>query len=895
VIRPHATRDVPLAVRLALRAFPASFRTRYGDEMLRAFAAQHAQVRSVAGRHAAMVLVAATCRDLVASGMAERFHGLPAVAIELPDHPQETRMNTLLADVRFAWRALRRRPAFALVAIITLGVGIGASTAMFSIANGVVLRPLPYPESDRLVRVYDTQAEQNNMFGVSSPANFETWRRDVKSFSAMASYHNANMTYTGVEPALPLNATGVSYEWTSVLRVQPFLGRAFTKDDEVFGNHYNVILSYGLWQRQFGGASDIVGRPISIEGRSYNVVGVMPQGFAFPSPETDLWFPLAYNFDVATTRGVHFIVVIGRLVEGATLASASAEMSLVMDQLKAAFPEPLKGWGVRLASLHESIVGDVRQRVLIFLGAVGLLLLVACVNVANLSMAQAVGRFRELAVRAAMGAGRWRLTRQLAIEGLLLAIAAGVIGIALATLTTSTVLAVAPSSIPRLYDVSIDRSVLLFVSALCMITGVAIGMVPAVRAARRDVFDTLREGTRGGTGRAAHLMRSGFVVAQVSLAVVIAVGAGLLVKSFSRLTRVDSGVTSDGILVATLAVPQGRYREEAQRSQFILDYVDRLRALPGVTAAAATSQLPLEGYSIAFSFHRADREVPMSERPSGDFRVVSPGYFEAVGLKLSRGRTFDDRDRRGAPPVIVIDETLAKQQFGNEDPVGRFLKVDYDTGDDRPIEIIGVVADVKQRALNVATAPGYYFPLSQVTWSTQRVLIRTSLPPMSLADAMRKELAGMDALIPLRNIATLDDLTARSVGVPRFNMLLLGAFAALALILAASGIYSVMSYTVTERTREIGVRMALGARAMQVQAGVWRRALGLGVIGGVIGLGIAFAAAPQVATLLFEVDVHDPQAFILPPVLFLVVAWLGSYLPARRASRVDPVVALRAD
>lgn len=878
-------------VNLALLAFPEHFRQRYAPSMRDEFAARYDDVRDQRGPWAARAFALASCRELVSSGLRERL--VPMPVIEPPDHPEDSRMNALLADLRYGLRSLRRRSAYAIVAILTLGVGIGASTAMFSIANGVVLQPLPYPEPDRLVRVFDTNVERGALSATSSPANFAGWRTEATAFSTMMGYHDAPVTFTGVEPPVPLLATQVSHEWTEVLRTQPILGRNFTTDEETWGNHRVIILGHGLWHRQFGGDPTVIGRSISMGGEPHTVIGVMPAGFAFPTPNTELWIPLAFNFDIASMRGVHFLVVLGRLAPGATLATASAQMNLIMERDTRNF-EDLRGWGVRLTSMHEAVVGNVRQRVLVFLGAVALLLLVACVNVANLSMAHAVGRFRELAVRAAMGAGRWRLTRQLAIEGILTALMAGVVGTAIAAGILGIVVSLAPGSVPRLYDVHIDRVVLLFACLLSLAIGTLNGAVPAMRAARRDLFDTLREGARSSGGRAAHMVRSGFVVAQVALAVVIAIGAGLLAKSFSRLSGVDAGVRSNGILTATVGVPTSRYPEDAQRSRFLLDYVERLRGMPGVDAAAVTSQLPLEGYSIMFTWWTGAAAVPPSEQSNGDFRVVSPGYFETVGIRVLRGRAFDDRDQRDGGPVVVIDDALARQAFGDADPVGQLMNISY--GDDvGPREIIGVVSDVRQRALDVAAQPGYYLPITQVTWSSVRVILRTTLPPMSMAEAMRRELAAMDPLLPLRNVATLDELFARSVGVPRFNTLLFGAFAAIALILAASGIYSVMSYAVTQRTREIGVRMALGAQAGQVRTSIWRGAIVLGVLGSAIGLAIAFAMAPQVATLLFEIDVYDPQAFVVPPVLFLLIAWLGSYLPARRASRVDPVVALRAD
>jgi predicted permease len=879
-------------VRLALLAFSRHFRDRYGREMLDAYAARHHEIARGQGRAAATLFALAAARELLASGLRERF--APRPRITFPQNQKGTRMHAVLTDCRYALRMLIRRPAFSLVAIVTLGVGIGASTAMFSIANGVVLQPLPYPRSSELVRVYDTFAERGAMSSPSSPANFADWRGRVRAFGSMAAYTNGTLTYTGAEPALPLAAANVSIGWADVLRTPPALGRGFTKDEETVGNHRVLILSHGLWERLFGSDPGIVGRSVSMEGEPYTVVGVMPAGFTFPSPETELWTPLAFDFDVAGSRGVHYLTVIARLTEGANLQAADREMNLVMDRLRRNYPEALRGWGTRVVSLHESVVGDVRQRVLIFLGAVGLLLLVACVNVANLSLAHAVARFRELALRAAMGAGRWRLTRQMTIEGIILAVTAGALGTAIAVFTVRLLVTFAPDSIPRLYAVGVDRDVLAFTTGLSLAIGILIGAIPALRAGRRDLFNTLREDTRADTGRAGHLVRSGFVVAQVALAVVIAVGSGLLVKSFGRLSAVDAGVRTDGVLVATVAVPAARYPEDTARSRFLLDYVERLRQTPGVTAAAATSQLPLEGFGIAFAYSLTGREVPPSERPTGDFRVVSPGYFETMGIRLLRGRTFDGRDRRDAAAVVVIDQALARATFGADDPVGRSITIAYGR-EQVPRQVVGVVSDVRQRALNVPVEPGYYLPLTQVSWSMARIVVRTDLPPASLADAMRRELAAMDALIPALNVATLDDLAAQSVAVPRFNMLLVGVFAAIALLLTTSGVYSVMSYAVTQRTREIGVRMALGARAEQVRGSVWRRGLLLGVVGGAIGLGLAFVIAPQMTTLLYEVDVHDFQSFAVPPLLFLVAAWVGSYLPARRASRLDPVEALRAD
>lgn len=882
-------------VRLALRAFPRRFREEYGAEMELAFDELHAHA-SRRGRASAWGATLASCRSLVAGGVVERFRSNHPRQPGPAPRPEESRMNAILADLRFGLRALRRRPAYALVAVLTLGLGIGTSTAMFTLANRVVFQPLPWPESDRLVRIFDTHAGQGTTTGLSSPANFADWREQQQSFTALASYNAVTLTYTGVEPAQALPATSVSAEWTEVLRTPPALGRPFTRDDEVFGNHRVVILSHGLWQRQFAGDPAIVGRPISIEGNPYTVVGVMPRGFSFPTPRTELWTPLAYDFDVATSRGVHYITVIGRLRPGVTLAGAGAEMDLIMQRLARAHPAPLEGWGVRLVSLHEATVGRVRERMLVFLGAVALVLLVACINVANLSMAHAVTRFRELAVRAAMGAGGWRLGRQLAFEGMSVALLAGLVGIGVAFVTLRAVVALAPASIPRLESVAIDPMALVFATALSLLIGVLVGVVPALRAARRDLFRTLREGARAVSGGPqTNRLRSAFVMAQVTLAVILAVGASLLVKSFARLSDVDPGFSAGRALVATVSVPRARYPDAQERSRFFLQLVERLERIPGVTSAAAATQLPLEGYSLMFTYWLDGTAPAPNERAAGDFRVVTPAYFETMGIRVLRGRGLDDGDGPTSPPVIVIDESFAKAVFGDADPIGRRIRLGLGGEQEAPREVVGVVADVRQRALDVAAAPGYYVSITQVPWSTMRVIVRTTVEPGSVRSAMERALAALDPLIPLRDVATTETLLSGSVVVPRFNTLLLGTFAALTLLLAAAGIYSVMSYAVTQRTHEIGVRMALGAGTGAVRRAVSGSALRLAGIGVAAGIAVAFALTPLMASLLFEVEARDPLAFAVPPLVFLGVAWLGSWLPARRASRVDPIIALRSE
>ena len=805
-------------------------------------------------------------------------------------------MSALLTDFRFALKSLARRPSFSLVAIGTLAVGIGASTAMFGLVNSVIVQPLPYPESDQLVRFWDTFAREDVRSGSSSPANFHDWRAQQTSFSSLAAYNNTELAFTGTQPAESFVSAEVSAGFVETMGIRPLLGRAFTRDDEVFGSHRSVLLGYAFWQRFLSGDPGVVGRPISINGVSYVVAGVMPEGFAYPTRETQLWVPMAFDFDVSTSRGVHYIAVIGRLRPDVTLEAASTEMTTIMSRLVSQFPESLDGFGVRLESLHASIVGNVRGRFLVFLSAVGLLLIVAVINVANLMLAHALTRFRELAVRAAMGAGRWRLTRQLVVEGMTMAVIAGALGVAVSAGIMRSVVLMAPrGTIPRLADVRLDPWALLFAALVSVVVGAAVSAWPALRIARRDLIGTLKQATRGSTGgRGTRQLRNVFLIAQLSLAVVLAIGAALLVRSFDRLSSVSPGYDASRALVATINTPSSRYADPASKARFFLDLIERLQSVPGVTAAAATTQLPLDGYSISFSYWPAGTDMPERDRPSGDFRSVTPGYFEAIGIPLRQGRTFTRSDGPGAPAVIVIDESLARAHFGEGSPVGKRMHISYGPGDIAR-EIVGVVGDVRQRALDVAAQPGYYVPVAQVPWSTMRVIVRTELDPVSLSDVVRREAAAIDPLIAVRGITTLDERFHASVGSQRFTMLLLGAFAALAVLLATAGVYSVMSHLVAQLTRDIGVQMALGAKASAVRRSVTWRALRVAAAGTALGLIIAVVVTPRISELLFQVSARDPLAFAIAPLLFLAVAWTGSYLPARRASNVDPVVALRAD
>jgi len=802
---------------------------------------------------------------------------------------------SVLRDAGYAMRALRGSPTFTIGVVGTLAVAIGATVTIASIVNGVLIRPLPFPESGRLVRIYDTQVARGVLSSTSSPANFLDWRERQTMFAGLGAHVSSRAAYTDVVPAEDLAGFRVSAEWFDVLGIPPMLGRGFTRSEEVHGNDRVVVVSFDFWQRYLGARSDVIGSTIRLDGTAHEVIGVMPPGFAFPSEGVAIWRPLSFDFDVSTSRGVHYIYVIGRLAAAHTIEGAEAELAGIMRGLRESFPERLEGWDVRLVSLHEWLVGSTRRQLLIFLGAVALLLLLAAVNVANMVMVRTIARAREMALRAALGAGRWRLIRQLVFEGLALSFAAAAIGLLLGRLGLATVTSIAPAGIPRLATTSVNGLVAALVAVVALLLGAFLGIVPSIAVSRARSELALKAGGRGtSTVPLLSRLRSGFVVAQIALAMLLAIGAGLLLRSFDAITTVDPGYRTEQAWTATISLPAERYPEDGDRARFFLALLDRVRALPGVRSAAVTTQLPLEFYGINFSFWREGQDVSVSERPNGDFRVVTPGYFATMGIPVLAGREFDASDRLDAPLVILIDKTLAERYFPNEDPLGQLMYISYG-GESSPRRVVGVVGDVKQRTLDTPASPGYYLPLQQVSWSTMRLVVRTDVAPLSLTAAVRHEVANLDPLIPVRDVRTLRQRFAAAVGSPRFSAFLLGLLAAIAAAVAVSGIYSVTSLSVAQRTHEIGVRMALGARASRVRRGVSREVIKLALVGVALAYVGAIVTTRVLERLLFNVSPTDSLTFVLAGGVFLVAAWLGGYVPARRASGVDPLIALRSD
>ncbi|HEX5474755.1 MAG TPA: ABC transporter permease [Vicinamibacterales bacterium] len=808
-------------------------------------------------------------------------------------------MDTLRQDLRYAIRRLFRAPGFSLIAIVTLALGIGANSAIFSVVNGVLLKPLPYPEPDRLVGVYHVSEGQRT---VMSGPNFIDVAHASRTLEGAAAIQTTHVILTGQGEPVRLSVAAVSASLFDVLRVRPVLGRGFHADENTPGKTDVVVLAYGLWQERFGGDRAVLGRRIALDGVSKEIIGVMPAGFSYPD-DRSAWLPIAYDHNfVSAQRSAWYLDVVARLKPGITERQAAAEVETIGRNLARAYPDDDGEIGMTTMPLREALVGDIRRAVLVLFGAVGFVLLIACANVANLLLARAAARESEMAVRTALGAARYRLLRQLLTEAVLLSLAGGALGLLLAVWGVDVLVGLQPQGIPRLQNVRVDGVVAVFTFAIAAVTGIVFGLIPAFQATRGAVSNTLKEAGRGAlSSRGGARTRGALVVVEMALAVMLLAGAGLLIRSFVRLEAVDPGFATNRTLTFELTLPDARYAKEATRVLFFDELFSRLRALPGVQAADAVMGLPLTGMNFNISFAIAGRPpVPPAQQPSMEVRVASAGYFRTVGIPLRRGRLFTGDDRPGSPQVVVLTETAARQFFPREDPIGKTITLGWGRTTERGHrraggEIVGIVADVKDAGLNEANPPEIYLPLRQWPVDTMSVVVRTAVPPQSLTDAVRDSVHAVDPNLPVSNVRTLDDIVARSISQPRFYMLLLAIFAAVALVLAAIGIFGVLSYAVAQRTREIGIRMALGAQEGSVMGLVVRQAMllaGAGIAGGILA---ALALSRALETLLFAVRPHDPATFAAVAALLAGVALVASYLPARRATRVDPIVALRAE
>jgi predicted permease len=817
-------------------------------------------------------------------------------------------MTTLRQDLRYGIRTSAKNPAFIAVAVLTLALGIGANTAIFSVVNAVLLRPLPYKEPARLVAFQSLNQQSGESFGVS-PADYLDWQAQTQAFEQMALYTFRSFSFKDTEHPEQVPGARVSTNFFQTLGVQPFLGRTFSGEEGQLNGPSAVVLSYKLWQRRFGGDRAIIGKtiesydPFAASQRSgrapeksgnadTTVIGVMPPDFKFPA-YVELWTPLALDGGEMTYRASRYMQVVGRLKAGQPLEAAQADMKAIAGRLESQYPKDDKGWTVQLMSLRDHMVRDTRLPLLILLGAVGFVLLIACTNVANLLLARAASRRREIAVRLALGASRWQLIQQLLVESLLLAFLGGAFGLLLASWGVSLFVSLLPQygSYRAPGEIHIDGTVLLFTLLISTLTGLIFGVVPGWQSSRPTVNQWLKEGTRGsGEGRRQLRVRNALVVAEIALALVLLVGAGLLINSFSRLRSVDLGYDSHGLLSMWITAPAEQYRDAESKARFYQQMLDEVARVPGVQAATLTSSIPFG--SIGFPFN-----IEGGPLPNGDantrYSAIAANYFKVLNAKLRAGREFDVHDDLRAPAVAIINQTMARQYFAGAEPLGQKISLNYLN---RKVvrEIVGVVGDLKQDEIGAAVKPEVFVPFAQQPWFAQGLVIRA--PESELAtvrNKVQRAIWNVDRNQAASTGRTIDQELNEMMAEPRLYAILLGTFAVTALLLAAVGIYGVMAYSVAQRTQEIGVRMALGAQMKDVLGLVLRNGMTLALIGVAIGLAGAFALTRLISKLLFGVTPTDAATFASVAGVLLVVALLACYIPARRATKVDPLVALR--
>jgi putative ABC transport system permease protein len=813
-------------------------------------------------------------------------------------------LETFLQDVRYAGRTLAKRPGFTAVAALTLALGVGANTAIFSVVEAVLLRPLPYRHAGRVVMVWESYLPNGGKRNVISPANFLDWRDQAKSFDEMAAFVDQTLGLTGAGEPEEVPAQLVTPNLFALLGVNPELGRAFLPEDVKAGERPNVaILSHGLWQRRFGGAPDVLGRTLSLNGRPVSVVGVMPPGFKWFVKENshsgkpaDLWLPFALDPYRDRTQAGRFAQAVGRLAPGVPIEKAQAEMDTIARRLASQYVDYDKGWSVILVPLRDQLAGEIRPALLVLLGAVGFVLLIACVNVANLLLARAAGRHKEIAIRSAMGAGRRRIVRQLLTESLLLSLLGGALGLLLSLWSVRALVALSPENLIGEGEVGLDLPVLAFTLGASLLTGILFGLAPALEASRVKLNESLKESSRGNAGSSrGRRLRDALIAAEVGLALVLLVGAGLMVRSFVRLQAVDPGFDARNLLTLRVALPTVKYPDDAKVNLFFRQAVASLRTLPGVRAASAVSELPFASLGTATSFTIEGRPAPdPGERLGTDLRVVDEEYFRTLKIPVLAGRTFTPQEELEDRKVCVINQAMARAYFPGESPLGKRVIVVM-SPNPSPTEIVGVVGDARYGKLEGDLRPMVYWTPAQLTYNSMALILRTQGDPEDLAGPARRAIQAIDKNQPVADVRTLESWISESVARTRFGTLLLGAFALLALTLAAVGIYGVMSHSVVQRQNEIGVRMALGARAGDVLWLVIRQGLARVLVGVGLGLLGALALTRVLASLLYGVSATDPLTFLSLALLLTAVSWIACYIPARHAARVDPLIAMRYD
>jgi putative ABC transport system permease protein len=805
-------------------------------------------------------------------------------------------MDNLWQDLRYGTRMLLKHKGITAIAVLSLALGIGANTAIFSLVDAVLLRPLPFHDPEGLVMVWEDATRIGFPRNTPAPANYADWKAQNQVFEDLAALRYGSYNLTDESDPEKVEAQAVTANFFPLLGVTPVRGRGFAPEEDQPDGNKVVLLSYGLWQRRFGGDPALIGKELLLDGQQHTVIGVMPPGFQFLAKETDLWLPMAFSSRELANRGGHYLTVVGRLKPGVTLAQAQDDIATITQRINQDHPTTGFELGSAVISLREQLAGNVRPVLLVLLGAVGLVLLIACANIANLLLARGASRYREIAVRTALGAGRHRIVRQLLTESLLLAVAGGVAGLLFAWLSFSFLKQIIPQSMALNAGVRIDAKVFAFTLLLSLLTGIIFGLTPALQAAKIDLNAALKQsGGRTGTGAGHRRLRGVLVVTEIALALVLLVGAGLLIQTFLQLRALDIGVNPDNVLTLRTSLPRSKYSELPKRAAFYQQVLERVRALPGVVDAGYTTAVPLTWKGGTNSFTVEGAEAKPGQDANN--RQVSTGYMETMGIKLRQGRFFDDHDDAQSQPVAIINETMARQYWPGETALGKRFKLGSVEAQNPWIIIVGIVGDVKEMGLEAPPKAEMFFPYLQLPtmlWNMPRDLtVRATADALSLVTAVRQAVWSVDPTQPVSNVRTMEEILSEEVTQRRIAMTLLAAFAALALLLASLGIYGVLSYAVAQRTQEIGIRMALGADRRDVLRLVMGEGLRLAGAGVVIGLGVSLALTRLMTGLLFGVSASDPRTLTGVTLLLLAVALIACYVPARRAAKVAPMVALR--
>jgi putative ABC transport system permease protein len=805
-------------------------------------------------------------------------------------------MAILMNDVRYGVRSLLQRPGFTLVAVVALGLAIGATSAMFSVVNSVILKPLHFDDSNNVTIVWESAPKLNFSTFTVSPANFVDWHAQAKSFETMAVYSRTQFTLTGQEAAERIPGAQVSADYFKLVKTPPLIGRTFSPDETQPGKDKVVVVSYGFWNRRMGAKASAVGSALMLNGEPYTVVGVMPQRFMYPS-NSEIWAPIDVN--ISQGRGGHYLVALGRLRPGVAVETADAEMKKIAADLAKTYPPTNDGWTALVVNLQDDIVGDIRQSLYILLAAVGFVLLIACANVANLLLARGADRAKEMAVRTAIGASRGRIVRQLLTESVILSLLGGVLGIGLAYAALSAFVSMAPATLPRIQETTLDLTVLLFTIIVALTTGVGFGLFPAFQVTRTNLHDALKESSRGSSsGAERHRVRNLLVAGEVALTIVVLIGAGLLMQSLGKLIGVNPGFNPQNVLTAQFNLPRVTYATDEAQFSFMNRMLERFAALPGVTRLGTISTLPLSGGSMMISYDIGGRAPrPPQEQPSGHIRFISPEYFETIQAPIVKGRNFTAQDRANSPRVVIINESLARREFPNGDPLGKQMIIGYgdNTKPQQTPVIVGVVRDMRIISVGGEVEPQYYLPVTQIPFSSVALALRTAGSPTQVSAALREAMKDLDPSIALYGVRAFEDVVAMSMAQTRFNATLLGTFAAVALLLASVGVYGVMAYSVNQRRHEIGIRLALGQTRSSILSMILRQGLQLAAAGAVIGIAGALALTRFLKTMLFNVNPTDLMTYAAVVAVLAAVAAGASLVPARRATRVDPVIALRSE